>query len=82
MDAPTYALPEEYVELQQAVRALAQDKIAPRAAEIDAAAEFPWDVYHALVAAGFHAVHIPEAYEGMGGDNLVSALVVEEIARV
>ncbi len=82
MDAPVYQLPEEYVELQEAVRALAQDKIAPRAAEIDAAGEFPWDVYDALVSAGFHAVHIPEAYGGMGGDNLVSALVVEEIARV
>ena len=82
MDAGIYALPEEYVELQQAVRALAHDKIAPRAAEIDATAEFPWDVYEALVAAGFHAIHIPEAYDGMGGDNLASALVVEEIARV
>ena len=34
------------------------------------------------MAAGFHAIHIPEAYDGMGGDNLASALVVEEIARV
>ena len=82
MEAGIYALPEEYVELQQAVRSLAQDKIAPRAAEIDAAGEFPWDVYEALVASGFHAVHIPEEFDGMGGDNLASALVVEEIARV
>ncbi len=82
MDTGIYALPEEYVELQEAVRGLARDKIAPRAAEIDAAAEFPWDVYEALVAAGFHAIHIPEAYDGMGGDNLASAIVVEEVARV
>ena len=38
-----YRLPEEHRELQQAVRALATDKIAPRAAEIDAKGEFPWD---------------------------------------
>ena len=82
MEAEIYALPDEYVELQQAVRGLAQDKIAPRAAEIDAKGEFPWDVYDALVSSGFHAIHIPEAYDGMGGDNLASALVVEEIARV
>ena len=82
MEAGIYALPEEYVELQQAVRALARDKIAPRAAEIDAKGEFPWDIYDALVASGFHAIHIPEEYDGMGGDNLASALVVEEIARV
>ncbi|MCB9413078.1 MAG: acyl-CoA dehydrogenase family protein [Actinobacteria bacterium] len=82
VEAGIYALPEEYVELQSAVRALARDKIAPRAAEIDAKGEFPWDVYDALVASGFHAIHIPEEYDGMGGDNLASALVVEEIARV
>jgi len=40
VEAGIYALPDEYVELQQAVRGLAQDKIAPRAAEIDAAAGF------------------------------------------
>jgi acyl-CoA dehydrogenase len=82
VEAGIYALPEEYVELQEAVRGLARDKIAPRAAEIDATGQFPWDVYEALVSSGFHAIHIPEAYDGMGGDNLASALVVEEVARV
>ena len=50
----------------QAVRELAEDKIAPRAAEIDETAEFPYDVLDALVRAGFHAVHIPEEYGGAG----------------
>ncbi len=77
----TFALSEEHEALREAVRSLADDKIAPRAAEIDRTAEFPWDVYEALVKADFHALHIPEAYGGAGGDALASVLVIEEVAR-
>src|ERR1700735_5373986 len=66
----TFALSEEHQALREAVRALADDKIAPRAAEIHRTAEFPWDVYDSLVKADFHAVHIPESYGGAGGDAL------------
>ena len=81
-DFDAFRLPEEHEELRQAVRSLAEDKIAPRAAEIDATGEFPRDVYDALVASGFHAVHIPEEYGGEGGDALAVCLVIEEVARV
>jgi len=77
----TFALSEEHEALRQAVRALADDKIAPRAADVDRTAEFPWDVYEALVKADFHALHIPETYGGAGGDALATALVIEEVAR-
>jgi alkylation response protein AidB-like acyl-CoA dehydrogenase len=63
---PVFALSEEQEALREAVRALADDKIAPRAAEVDRTSEFPWDVYDALVKSDFHAVHIPEAYGGAG----------------
>jgi alkylation response protein AidB-like acyl-CoA dehydrogenase len=77
----TFELSEEHAALREAVRELVEDKIAPRAADVDRAAEFPWDVYEALVKADFHAVHIPEAYGGSGGDALAAALVIEEVAR-
>src|ERR1700761_8782996 len=77
----TFALSEEHQALREAVRALADDKIAPRAAEVDRTAEFPWDVYDSLVKADFHAVHIPESYGGAGGDALAAVLVIEEVAR-
>jgi alkylation response protein AidB-like acyl-CoA dehydrogenase len=76
-----FALSEEHEALREAVRELATDKIAPRAADIDRTAEFPWDVYEALVKADFHAVHVPEEYGGAGGDALAAALVIEEVAR-
>ncbi len=81
VDFPAFALPEEHQALRESARALAEDKIAPRAAEVDRTAEFPWDIYDALVKADLHAVHIPEAYGGAGADALATAIVIEEVAR-
>jgi alkylation response protein AidB-like acyl-CoA dehydrogenase len=76
-----YQLSEEQQLLRKAVRQLADDKIAPRAAEVDETAQFPYDVLEALVRAGFHAVHIPEEYGGMGADAISACIVIEEVAR-
>ena len=75
----TYRLAEEHDLLRDTVRRLAEDKIAPRAAEVDATAEFPWDVYEALQRAELHAVHVPE--EWAGADSIATAIVIEEVAR-
>src|SRR5215472_8288189 len=81
LDFPAFALTEELQELRAAVRALADDKIAPRAAEIDESGEFPWDVHEALARAELTGVHIPEAYGGPGADAIATAIVIEEVAR-
>jgi len=78
----TYRLPEEHELLRKTVRDLALDVIAPRAAEIDATAEYPWDVHRALHDADLLAIHVPEAYGGAGADAIALCIVVEEIARV
>ncbi len=80
-DFQQFTLTEEHEALREAVRDLAEAKIVPRAAEIDETGEFPWDVYEALSASGFHAIHIPEEYGGEGGDALAACLVIEEVAR-
>jgi alkylation response protein AidB-like acyl-CoA dehydrogenase len=77
----TFVLPEEHQLLRKTVREVADDKIAPRAAEIDETGEFPYDVLKALVEADLHAVHVPEAYGGAGADAIASAIVIEEVAR-
>ena len=79
---PHFALSEDHEELRQAVRSLAEDKIAPHAAEADEKAEFPQASYEALVASDFHAPHIPEEYDGVGADALATCIVIEEVARV
>jgi alkylation response protein AidB-like acyl-CoA dehydrogenase len=81
LEFPAFALAEEHVMLRESVRALADDKIAPRAADVDEAGEFPWDVYDALVNADLHAAHIPEEYDGPGADAIATAIVIEEVAR-
>jgi alkylation response protein AidB-like acyl-CoA dehydrogenase len=81
-DFDLYRLTDEQQMLRQAVRELSEDKIAPRAAEIDETATFPYDVLDALVKAGFHAVHVPEEYGGAGADAISACIVIEEVARV
>ncbi|NUR92236.1 MAG: acyl-CoA dehydrogenase [Nonomuraea sp.] len=81
MSFPLYAPAEEHDMLRETVRAVADEKIAPRAAETDETEEFPWDVYKALVAADLHAVHVPEEYGGAGADALATVIVIEEVAR-
>jgi alkylation response protein AidB-like acyl-CoA dehydrogenase len=76
-----FALPPEYEELRASVRALADARIAPRAAHTDETAEFPWDVHAALAQSGFNAPHVPEQYGGAGADALATAIVIEEVAR-
>src|SRR5919206_4166227 len=78
---PHFALTEDHEALRAAVRDLAEDKIAPHAAEADERAEFPQASYEALIKSDFHASHIPEEYGGVGADALATCIVVEEVAR-
>ena len=81
-DFDLFQVPEDHEYLREAVRAVAENKIAPYAAEVDKTASFPQAAYDALVAADFHAPHVPEEYGGVGADAVASAIVVEEVARV
>jgi alkylation response protein AidB-like acyl-CoA dehydrogenase len=78
----TYRLTEEQVMLQEAVRVLADERIAPRAAEIDRTAEFPWDVKDLLASHDILGLPFPVEYGGLGGELLTVALAVEQISRV
>ena len=67
--------------LVEAVRALARERIAPRAAEVDRTAEFPWKSFEACKEMELPALGIPEAYGGAGADTVTQAIAVEELAR-
>ena len=77
-----YQLPEEYDQLRATVRALAEEKIAPWAAEVDEQERFPAEALSALVGAGLHAAHVPARYGGQGADALAVCIIIEEVARV
>ena len=77
-----YTPTEEHQAYRAVVREVCEKKVAPHAAEADELGEFPQASFEALRAAECHAPHVPEEYGGMGGDALVVAIVIEEIARV
>ncbi|GAA0907463.1 acyl-CoA dehydrogenase [Streptomyces thermoalcalitolerans] len=81
-DFDLYRPSEEHTMLRDAVRSLAEAKIAPYAAAVDEEARFPQEALDALVANDLHAVHVPEEYGGAGADALATVIVIEEIARV
>ncbi len=78
---PLYGLSEEHQAVRKAVRALCADKVAPWAAVVDEEARYPQEAHDALLAADFHAPHVPEQYGGAGADALATCLVIEEVAR-
>ncbi|MBT2409649.1 acyl-CoA dehydrogenase family protein [Streptomyces sp. ISL-12] len=81
-DFDLYRPSEEHDMLRDAVRALAEAKIAPHAAAVDEEARFPREALAALTANDLHAVHVPESYGGAGADALATVIVIEEVARV
>ena len=81
MEGLSFSLTEEQEAFRGSVRQLAEDKIVPRAAEIDAVDEYPWDIDELLVRAGFAGVSYPEEHGGAGGGAVELCLLVEEISR-
>jgi alkylation response protein AidB-like acyl-CoA dehydrogenase len=81
-DFDLYRPLEEHGMLRDAVRSMAEAKIAPYAAVVDEEARFPQEALEALVANDLHAVHVPESYGGAGADALATVIVIEEVARV
>ena len=63
------------------VRDLAREKVAPRAAEIDATGEFPWDMKELLAQQDIFAMPFPEEYGGLGSSELSILMVIEELAK-
>jgi alkylation response protein AidB-like acyl-CoA dehydrogenase len=80
-DAPTYRLTEEQRLLRDAVRVLADEPVAPRAAEIDRSAEFPWDLKALLAENDILALPFPVAHGGLGGELLTVCLAIEQLSR-
>jgi alkylation response protein AidB-like acyl-CoA dehydrogenase len=81
-DFDLFRISDDHEAIREAVQAVARDKIAPYAEETDERGEFPQASHDALVAADFHAPHVPEEYGGAGADALATCIVIEEVARV
>jgi alkylation response protein AidB-like acyl-CoA dehydrogenase len=74
-------LSEEQREIRELVRTLVRERIAPRAAEIDKSAEFPWDVVELFREHDLFALIFDQAYGGTATGTLLALVVTEEIAK-
>jgi alkylation response protein AidB-like acyl-CoA dehydrogenase len=81
-DLERFELPEELEEFRRLVRQIAEEKIAPRAAEIDESDEWPEDVFKLLVDNDLMGVGYPEEHGGSGGGSLAFGVFIEELSRV
>jgi alkylation response protein AidB-like acyl-CoA dehydrogenase len=84
MQTPTmdvYSIPQEFLDFRDTIRQIATEKIAPRAAEIDEKAEYPWDIRRLLAENDILALPFAEEYGGTGTGTLMLQMGVEEIAK-
>jgi alkylation response protein AidB-like acyl-CoA dehydrogenase len=74
-------LANELIELRELVRRIASEQVAPRAAEIDATDEYPWDIRRLLGEHDVLALPFPTEYGGTGTGTLMLQIAVEELAK-
>jgi alkylation response protein AidB-like acyl-CoA dehydrogenase len=74
-------LSDEQREIRELVRTLARERIAPRAAEIDESAEFPWDMVELMREHELFGLAFDEAHGGSGAGSLMLLVAVEEVSR-
>jgi alkylation response protein AidB-like acyl-CoA dehydrogenase len=73
-------LAEEHLQLRDALRAFAEQRLTPFAAGWDRDATFPREALRELAALGTFGIAVPEAYGGAGMDYRALAVALEEIA--
>jgi alkylation response protein AidB-like acyl-CoA dehydrogenase len=72
---------EEQLAIRETIRELVQDRVAPRAAEIDETQEYPKDIERLLADNGVLSIPIPEQYGGISGSSVTICMGIEEIAK-
>jgi alkylation response protein AidB-like acyl-CoA dehydrogenase len=76
-----FELSEELVALQETCRRIAQDKVKPRAREIDDTNEYPQDIFDVFRDAGLLGLVIPEKLGGSGAGIMGLTIAIEEMAK-
>nr|WP_255473607.1 acyl-CoA dehydrogenase family protein [Halogeometricum sp. CBA1124] len=77
-----FELPSEHRMIRDTVREFCEEEISPIAQEIEDEHRFPEEVFDELAALDMLGVPVSEEYGGLGGDQLMYALVTEELGRV
>ena len=76
-----FNLGEELDMMRNSLRSFVDDKILPRADEIDRTDTFPRDLWEPLGELGLHGLTVSEEYGGVAMGYTAQAIAVEEISR-
>jgi acyl-CoA dehydrogenase len=76
-----YDLPQEHKDFRDTIRQIVDERVRPRAAEIDATGEYPQDIRKLFAEQDILALPFDEQYGGTGTGTLMLQLAVEEIAK-
>ena len=79
--AGNYALTDEQIDFRDTIRQIVTERVAPRAAEIDAKAEYPWDLRKLFAEQDLLGLPFPVEYGGTGTGTLMLNVAIEEVAR-
>jgi alkylation response protein AidB-like acyl-CoA dehydrogenase len=76
-----YSLTPDQIEFRDAIRQIVRERVAPRAAEIDATAEYPWDIRRLFAEHDLLGLPYETEYGGTGTGTLMLNVAIEEVAR-
>ncbi len=77
----TYALSDDHVAFRDTIRQIVRERVAPRASEIDAKAEYPWDLRKLFAEQDLLGLPFEEEYGGTGTGTLMLNIAIEEVAK-
>src|SRR6201988_5228478 len=82
IEPPTpYSLPQEFLDFRETIRKMVTERVAPRAAEIDATAEYPHDLRELFASHDLFGLPFDAEHGGTGTVTLMLNIAVEEVAR-
>jgi len=76
-----YALPQEFLDFRDTIRRIVTERVAPRAAEIDARAEYPRDLRELFAEHDLFGLPFDTEHGGTGTGALMLNIAIEEVAR-
>jgi alkylation response protein AidB-like acyl-CoA dehydrogenase len=76
-----YAIPQEFEDFRETIRKMVAERVAPRAADIDATAEYPRDIRELFADHDLMGLPFEAEYGGTGTGTLMLNIAVEEVAK-
>jgi alkylation response protein AidB-like acyl-CoA dehydrogenase len=79
--AVTYSLPQEFLDFRETIRKIVVERVAPRAAAIDADAEYPRDLRELFAEHDLFGLPFDIEYGGTGTGTLMLNVAIQEVAK-